>query len=171
MDIRSATARDIDQIIRVATESWDTDYAEDILTSETAEEAATDWYDAERLRAELDQEQTTLLVVERDGDVVGFTHATWSEETGDGYILRLYVHPDHRRAGVGQSLLTDTCRTLAGHGAERINAMVLSANDPGVEFYEQFGFEFVDEHETQVGDETLPESRFVLDSAALATME
>lgn len=171
MDIRPATVQDIDQIIRVATESWETDYAEDILTSETAEDAATDWYDAERLHAELDEEQTMLSVVDSDADVVGFTHATWSEETGDGYILRLYVHPEYRRAGIGRSLLTHTCHTLASHGIERINAMVLSANDPGVAFYEQFGFEFVDKHETQVGDEVLPESRFVLDAEALTAVE
>jgi ribosomal protein S18 acetylase RimI-like enzyme len=167
MEIRPATEADVEQITAVAMESWEADYAEDILTSDTAENAATDWYAPERIRAELDQDGTTLLVAERDRRVVGFAHATWSTETGDGYILRLYVHPDHRRAGVGRTLLDRTCRALAGHDIERINAMVLSANDPGVAFYEGFGFEFADEHETQVGDETVPESRYVLDAAAV----
>jgi ribosomal protein S18 acetylase RimI-like enzyme len=108
------------------------------------------------------------LIAEWERTVVGFAHATWSTETGDGYILRLYVHPDYRRDGVGRALLDQTCQTLASHDIERINAMVLSANNPGVVFYEGFGFEFVDEHETQVGDETVPESRYVLDAAVVS---
>ena len=41
--------------------------------------------------------------------------------------------------------------------------MVLAANDPGAAFYERFGFGFVDERETTIGDESYPESRYALD--------
>ena len=41
--------------------------------------------------------------------------------------------------------------------------MVLSANEPGAEFYQQFWFEFVNESETEIGGERYPESRYVLE--------
>ncbi len=43
MNIRTATESDTHAILRIAEQSWKTDYPE-ILTRETAEEAVTDWY-------------------------------------------------------------------------------------------------------------------------------
>jgi len=78
MDVRTATRDDTDAIRRVAEQSWKTDYPE-ILTSETAEEAVTDWYTPEQIAAELDENQTLILVAEREDTVVGFAHATWND--------------------------------------------------------------------------------------------
>lgn len=170
MDTRVATGADVDAVRRVARRSWETDY-EGVLTRETATQAVNEWYAPNRIEAELDDDRTLLLVAERTADgeegeeraVVGFAHATWNEETAEGYILRLYTHPDHRREGVGRALLERARDELSGRGVERINAMVLAANDPGAAFYERFGFGFVDESRTTIGDETYPESRYALD--------
>lgn len=162
MAIRPATETDVDAVRRVAERSWKTDYA-DILTRETAEEAVNDWYEPETLAAELAFERTLLLVAERDDEVVGFSHATWSEDGNEGYILRLYTDPDHRREGIGRDLLAGTCTELADRGVQRVNAMVLSANNPGWAFYERFGFEYVEEHATTIGDTTYDERRYVHD--------
>lgn len=162
MTIRTATAADIDAIQEIADRSWKTDYP-GIMTRENANEAVTDWYDTDQLETELDQERTVLLVAERDGTIVGFSHANWNEPESEGYILRIYVHPDHRHEGVGHELLEQTCATLASHDIDRINAMVLAENDPGNAFYDEFGFEYADERETMIGDETYPENRYVLE--------
>lgn len=161
MTIREATDGDIDAIRRVAERSWETDYP-DILTRETAEAAVSEWYDAEELRDELENSRALLCVAEREGSVVGFTHANWND-ADEGYILRLYVDPDHRRDGVGRALLEETCTRLEGMGVERINAMVLADNGPGNTFYEEFGFEHVDKSETTIGGEAYPENRYVLE--------
>jgi ribosomal protein S18 acetylase RimI-like enzyme len=161
MAIREATSDDVDAIRRVAKRAWETDYR-DVVTRESVEAAVNDWYAPERIEAELDAERTTVFVAERDGAVVGFAHATWNDEEATGYILRLYVDPDRRRERIGRALLEETCRELTARGVDRIDAMVLSANGPGVGFYEQFGFEFADERETRIGEETYPESRYVL---------
>lgn len=163
MTIRSATEADVEAIRAVAERSWTTDYP-DILTRETAEAAVTDWYAPEEIAAELRDSRTLVLVAERGGDVVGFAHATWLDADREGYVLRLYVHPEHRRAGLGRELLEATCEGLAERGVERVNAMVLSANERGRAFYDAFGFEHVDERPTIVGDERYPESRYVLRS-------
>lgn len=160
MPVRPATADDVDAIVRVAERSWAVDYP-DILTRETAEEAANEWYDADRIAAELDADRTSLLVATAEESVVGFAHATWNDDRG--YILRIYVHPDRRGEAFGRELLEATRETLESKRVERIDAMVLAANGPGNAFYERFGFEQVDDSETRVGDEHYRENRYTLD--------
>ena len=160
MTIRTAAEDDVDAIGRVAERSWAVDYP-DILTSETAEAAVNEWYDADRIAEELAAERTLLFVAEADGPVVGFSHATWND--AEGYILRTYVHPDHRGEGFGRGLLTATRDALESRGVERVNAMVLAENGPGNAFYERFGFERVDRSETEVGGESYRENRYVLE--------
>jgi ribosomal protein S18 acetylase RimI-like enzyme len=161
MSVRAATPDDVTAISKVATAAWETDYP--LLTNETVEDGVGDWYAPEQIKSELVEPQTHLLVFEREGRVVGFAHSTWHETDREGYILRLYVHPDHRQEGIGRTLLERTCEDLFEHDIDRINAMVLSANEPGAEFYERFGFEFADENETEIGGERYPESRYVID--------
>lgn len=161
MTTRSATARDLDAIQRIAEQSWVEDYP-DILTRETAEEVVNDWYAPEQLEETLEQDRTLLLVAERGETIVGFSHSIWNDADAEGYILRLYVHPDHRREGVGTDLLERTCAALFEQEVDRINAMVLAGNDPGNEFYETFGVGFVNQRETTIGDETYEENRYVV---------
>ncbi|AUV83618.1 N-acetyltransferase [Salinigranum rubrum] len=164
MSIRQATREDVDAVRAVAERSWRTDYRP-ALTRETVETAVNDWYAPERIEAELGAERTLVLVAEAD-EIVGFSHATWSDEDATGYILRIYVDPDHRRERIGRALLERTCADLGAEGVERINAMVLAANEPGADFYEHFGFEFADERTTTIGEETYPERRYVLESGS-----
>lgn len=162
MSIRTATEDDIDAIRQVAKQSWETDYPE-ILTRETIEEGFDDWYAREQIADALFPARSLVLVAERDDAVVGFAHATWSSDEREGYILRLYVHPDSRRQNVGHELLNRTRTELASEGVERVNAMVLAENEPGKNFYEQFGFEFVDETQTTIGGNAYRENRYVLE--------
>ncbi len=97
-----------------------------------------------------------------DARVVGFAHAELGRDD-EGYVLRLYVHPDYRNRGFGRRLIERTRDDLFAHGAERINAMVLAANEPGNEFYRRFGFEKVAEGETTIGGETYPEHTYALE--------
>jgi ribosomal protein S18 acetylase RimI-like enzyme len=162
MNVREATDGDIDAIRRIAERSWEVDYPA-ILTRETTEEAVAEWYDADSIAEAIAEGRTELLVAERDGEVVGFAHATWNASEGAAYILRLYVHPDHRSRGVGAELLERTRKGLFGYGIDRIHAMVLAENEPGNAFYERFGFERAGESETQIGEETYQETRYVLE--------
>lgn len=160
MALRRATEADAASIRRVAELAWEVNYP---VTRETAEAAVDDWYAPARLEEELEDDRTVLLVAERDDGVVGFAHATWNEAAAEGYILRIYVHPDHRKEGLGRDLLERTRAELADHGVERVNAMVLAQNGPGNAFYRRYGFEQVDESETEIGGETYRENRYVLE--------
>ncbi|MHB9286015.1 N-acetyltransferase family protein [Halobacteriales archaeon Cl-PHB] len=160
MTIRTATEDDTDAISRIAEQAWKRDYP-DILSRDTAEESVNDWYAPKRIAEELGRSWTELLVAERDEAVVAFAHADVDDQSA--YILRLYVHPEHRREGVGRELLEQTCDALSKRGVDRIYAVVLAENEPGNAFYDRFGFEREDERETTIGGESYPENKYVLE--------
>jgi len=155
IDIGRATSADIESIRHIARASWETDYP-DILSREAIEEGFEEWYDPDRIESELKEDDTILLMGARDDENVGFAHAVRTQRTG--HVLRVYVAPDHRGRGVGGDLLAGARDALLTRGADRIQAMVLAANDPGNAFYESFGFEKTDEQETIIGSETYPEN-------------
>jgi len=63
-----------------------------------------------------------LLVAELDGRVVGALVAAWDGWRGDMY--RLAMLPEHRRAGIGRSLVEAGHERLRGKGARRISGLV-----------------------------------------------
>ena len=86
------------------------------------------------------------LVAERDGEVAGFAYAgphraraayRWTVE------VSVYVHADHRRAGVGRSLYGALLPTLRRQGLALAIAGITLPNDASVALHEAFGFEFV----------------------------
>lgn len=160
MLVRAATEADADAVRRIAERSWESDCPE-VVTRESVDEAVNDWYAPAELADELARDRTLVRVAERGGEVAGFAHATWTDD-GEGYILRLYVDPDHRRENVGAELLRRVCDDLRDRGVEEVNAMVLADNDPGNEFYDRNGFDRVDEAETTIGEASFPEHRYVL---------
>ncbi|EMA44947.1 GNAT family N-acetyltransferase [Halococcus saccharolyticus] len=158
MIVREAMVDDIDAIEAVARASWETDYPA-ILSRETAREGVEEWYDADRLAAEIESDDALVPVADGGDGVVGFVHAV--EDEAGGTILRLYVAPEHRREGVGGDLLDHTREVLAERGAEQIRAMVLAENEPGNEFYRRHGFELVEESETVIAATSYRENVYV----------
>jgi ribosomal protein S18 acetylase RimI-like enzyme len=154
-DVRAATPGDAAAVESVAAAAWDHDYPS-VLSRERPGEAARDWYDAERIRGDIEDPAHVVRVAERGDGVVGFVHAfAAATDTGgrdEGSILRLYVHPDARGEGVGSLLLDDARDSLSERGCDRVRAMVLAANEAGRAFYEACGFEETDETGTTVID-------------------
>lgn len=170
MTIREATADDIEGLSRVAKASWDADYP-DILTSESLREGFEEWYSESQVRESLNWANTLILVAEKAGTIAGFAHAVWErDESGEtattdtsGDILRVYVHPEYRREGLGQQLFEKTRDELTRRGVSRLRAMTLEANDVGNEFYRQLDFELVDTEQVSIGDESYRENTYAMD--------
>jgi len=154
-DVRAAMTADAAAVESVAAAAWDHDYPA-VLNRERPGEAARDWYDAEKLRRDIEDPAHVVRVAERGDRIVGFVHAfaaaTDTEDRSEGSILRLYVHPDAREEGVGSRLLDATREALAERGCDRVRAMVLAANEAGRAFYEACGFAETDETGTTVID-------------------
>lgn len=160
MTVRNASVEDVGAIRELAEASWEADYPE-ILSRETVEEGVDEWYGTDRLREAVTDPWPHVLVAEREGDVVGFVHATVTGE--EGAILRLYVAPDRRREGVGRELFEAAREELLARDVDRISATVLAENSLGDAFYRELGFERTGESETRIGGETFPENRYVLE--------
>ena len=83
------------------------------------------------------------LVAEVDGKVGGFAlyflnFSTWEGVSGI-YLEDLYVRPEHRGAGLGQSLLTSLAEIAVSRGYARVEWSVLDWNQPAIDFYRRMG--------------------------------
>ncbi|WP_247731688.1 GNAT family N-acetyltransferase [Halovivax limisalsi] len=159
MSIRPATTADREAIREVARDTWHDTYDE--LDPETIAETVADWYDDESFAEALETPGTAVLVAESEGEVVGFAHGVVSEDEGD--ILRMYVHPDHQREGIGTALHERLRTALEDFHMNRMRAIDLATNEGGRRFYEQLGYEQSGEGEVEIGGETRREVVYTLE--------
>ncbi|AGB14847.1 sortase-like acyltransferase [Halovivax ruber XH-70] len=157
--IRPATTADREAIREVARDTWHDTYDE--LDSATIDETIAEWYDDESFSAALEKPGTAVLVAESDGEIVGFTHGVVSEDEGD--VLRMYVHPDHQREGIGTALHERLRSSLEDFHMNRMRAIDLASNEGGRRFYERLGFEESGEGEVEIGGETRTEVVYTLE--------
>lgn len=161
MEIRPATESDADVLRRIAKRSWEHDYP-GVVNRENLEDAVNEWYSPQRISAGLDHPETTLLVAEEDGDVIGFVHAYHDEDDDESHIMRLYVAPDRRRSAVATRLIDQICESLFEH-SEQIRAMALERNAPAERLYLECGFAPDASHETNIDGTGYEENVYVLD--------
>lgn len=81
-----------------------------------------------------------LMVADQAGSVIGFTYVGPAETAGTAELYAIHVHPDRQGAGIGQALMADALRTLAGLDAARAVLWVLAGNAPAHRFYERGGW-------------------------------
>ena len=84
------------------------------------------------------------LVVERDGQLIGFSG--WD----NGYIGQLFLLPAARGKGIGRELLARTEALIAKSGATEARVVVISGNHEARGFYERSGWKVVSERPLQV---------------------
>jgi L-amino acid N-acyltransferase YncA len=85
----------------------------------------------------------TVIVAERDGQVAGFAslspyrdrpaYRTTVEDS-------VYVHRDHRGAGVGQALLAELVRLAAVHGFHTVIARIVGGHEASIALHRSVGF-------------------------------
>lgn len=90
-----------------------------------AEPSHTD--DPDSLLQLIEHDPAALIVAESEVRIVGSVIAAWDGWRGS--IYRLAIAPDHRRTGLGRSLVRTAEDRLVNVGALRIQAVVV-ASDP-----------------------------------------
>jgi ribosomal protein S18 acetylase RimI-like enzyme len=55
------------------------------------------------------------------------------------YLEDIYIKPEYRGQGIGETMLKEIARIAASRGYERIDFQVLDWNTPAVRFYEKLG--------------------------------
>jgi ribosomal protein S18 acetylase RimI-like enzyme len=109
--------------------------------------------------------RTRLVVVERDGAVVGFAAYGPHRESdvGDeaGELYAIYVSPEAWGAGAGHALMTAVVDGLRACGKTAAVLRVLGANERARRFYEREGWVFDRETEPYQADGVaVPEVRY-----------
>ncbi|MFP9191989.1 GNAT family N-acetyltransferase [Natronosalvus vescus] len=158
-ELRPATQEDREAIREVARDTWHETYDE--LSSETIDSTVDDWYDDETFSRMLEEPGTAVIVAERDGEIVGFTHGVIQGDEGD--VLRMNVHPDHQREGIGTALHERLRATLEDVNMKRMRAIDLASNERGRRFYEDLGFEQTGTGTVELGDEKHEECVYTLE--------
>jgi ribosomal protein S18 acetylase RimI-like enzyme len=149
MDIRPATESDSDTIREVAEQSFRTSYA---LSPEEIEAIIDVEFGTDALAERLDEDSVLLYVAEDDEAVIGFVEAQVTE--GEGRLVWLHVAPPSRGQGAGTELFERATAELRDRTSDRIRAVVLSEDQEGGEFFEQFEFEEGDTGEVDIGGTT-----------------
>lgn len=90
------------------------------------------------LEAKLVRDPELFLVAASGADVAGVVMGTYDGRRG--WLLRLAVHPDHRRAGIATALVHEVERRLAALGCPRVNLLVLPDNEAGLRFWQSLGY-------------------------------
>ena len=169
--IREATVEDVEGVVAVARDAWYATYG-GFLEPATIEQALTEYYDPELVRAGVEHDDIAFYVAEveaRDGDddgdrdgLVGFASAerTWSDEVE---LHTIYVHPDRWGDGVGSALLDRVTSWARRQDVERVACGVLQENAVGVGFFESKGFRRGTTANAEVAGELHPEYEFELE--------
>lgn len=158
MEIRPAIPADRDAIEDVAKRSLTASYS---LDAETIAAATEDWYGPDRFADKLDDDHVIILVADADG-VVGFSESFRVAGRGQGDLLWLHVHPDHRGQGIGSDLYDRTRERLLEAGVQYLRSRVLADNRSGATFYEERGFERVGRDRLEIDGDQFEEYIYIL---------
>lgn len=158
MNIRTATSADREAIENIATKSLKASYS---LPSTTIVKAAEEWYGADAFAEKLEDDHVTVLVAETD-EVVAFSESFRVAGRGQGDLLWLHVHPDHRGQGIGSTLYERTRERLLEEGVQYLRSRVLADNRSGASFYEERGFEQIGQDQLDIDGDQFEEYIYLL---------
>ena len=160
IDVREATADDVEPVREVARDSWYAAYGS-FIAPDAIDRGLEASYDPELLAAAVAHEAIAFSVAEVDAEVVGFASAerTWADEVE---LHTIYVHPDWWGEGVGSALLEAAISFALDEGVDRLVCAVFDDNVVGIGFLEARGFERGQAGRAIIGGEQLPEHEFEL---------
>lgn len=96
----------------------------------------------------LSDEDGLTLVVEDNGDIVGFTYGRVTSRTDYtpemiGFINLIYIKEGYRRQGTGKKLVAALCSFFRARDVDEVNLNHIKGNTEGASFWKKLGFEIV----------------------------
>lgn len=174
--IRPATPAEVNGIIHVARRTWDVTYAQSVAAHNrrTFLDRA---YSAQALREAIRREELGWFFVALHTEtVVGFAQYVRRSD-GQGELVRIYVHPDHQRRGIGRGFLAIGLAKMDVAGIRECYVSVEADNAAACAFYERFGFRPRREYARFLGDQIIRLVEYsmsgpsLLGNAGLATIK
>jgi len=96
-------------------------------------------WSAATFRQELDREMTRALVLEVEGEVVGY--ALGWRTLDELELHQISIAPAHRGRRLGEALLREFCAKLRGEGCQRLALEVRPSNQAALRLYQRCGLE------------------------------
>lgn len=93
------------------------------------------------IASELTNKLSYWLVAVENGVVAGYIGSQTVLDESD--MMNVAVHPDFRRRGIAEALVTALCDALKEKGSVSLTLEVRASNDPAKALYEKLGFEQV----------------------------
>lgn len=141
IEIRPATSGDIAGVRALLAETWHDTY-DALIGAEKVTEITNSWHAADKLKQQLTIPDTSFLVAEDDGEIVGHVFAN-AQRPPVLTVARLYVSPARQRSGIGKRMLD---AAVARHAScDLVRLVVEAENAKGIAFYEREGFQPVGE--------------------------
>ena len=139
--IRKRRKEDCFDIAKVVTISWNETY-KNIVPKWFLEELKTNEQErALKTYNEFDENNNNTLVLEINGEIVGFTNYGKTEDTGYsncGEIMALYIINKYHGYGLGRKLVNEAVKELKKMGFDKMIIACLKGN-PTNEFYKHIG--------------------------------
>ena len=88
--------------------------------------------------SELDNKWALWLVAEENDCVMGYIGSQTSIDETD--VMNVAVHPDYRRKGIAEALITELVARLKEGGSHALMLEVRASNAPAIALYEKLGF-------------------------------
>jgi L-amino acid N-acyltransferase YncA len=138
MNIRTATENDFTDIVKIYNQAVDEKFAT-ADTEHVSIESRKEWF------AQHSPETYPIYVAEQDGEIIGWCslspHRPGRKALRSVAEISYYIHKDHRRKGVANSLINDTIESAKALGFKNLISILLDLNRPSICILEKFGFE------------------------------
>ncbi|WP_457319436.1 GNAT family N-acetyltransferase [Stenotrophomonas sp. P5_B8] len=138
LTFRSATAADIPALIALVTSAYRGDASRAGWTTE-ADLLDGARIDAESLQADLARPRSTILLAERDGQLLACAHV--ADDRGKGYFGMFSVDPAQQGGGIGKVMI-DAAEAHAARewGVPVMQMTVIDVREELIAFYERRGY-------------------------------
>ncbi len=136
---RAATLADIPALITLVTSAYRGDASRAGWTTE-ADILDGARIDAVGLQADIERERSTVLLAERDGQLVACAHV--ADDHGKGYFGMFSVDPAQQGGGIGKQVM-DAAEAHAARewGVPVMQMTVIDIRDELIAFYERRGYQ------------------------------
>ncbi len=136
---RAATPADIPALITLVTSAYRGDASRAGWTTE-ADILDGARIDAQGLQADLERPRSTILLAERDGQLLACAHV--ADDQGKGYFGMFSVDPAQQGGGIGkQVMLAAEAHAAREWGVSVMQMTVIDIRDELIAFYERRGYQ------------------------------
>jgi ribosomal protein S18 acetylase RimI-like enzyme len=140
MDLRTASERDVQGFVECYLDVWRSlkRILPDEYVDDQIERASTAAF-KDHMSSEISDTDSIILVAEEGTETVGIAWGNLKED-GSAWLAFMGVSQEHRRRGVGRSLLTRFIEESRGRGSRKVSLDTDPRLVPAVELYLGMGF-------------------------------